>query len=570
MPCLTITAGITQMSGGDTLLVEDGTYVNDPVNYVPPGSAGAYTTIKSVNVGGAIIDMSSVTAAWVDAGIMITHNYIQVEGFMVKGNPDHDPDTANGPVTFNGSYGKGIRLAVYGAPSAGNSAAFGVVSGDHNLLEECWVWGTGRYKFIIMDSTNTIVRRCVARHDYHGGNDGWSHQEALFVNYDSTNTLFQNCIGLDSGIQGDSTQKMYGGFWDENNDNSVDKTGKVEGSILLNIQNALAGHYDKASGNRTITNTVIWDIDSGGYVTCGRGGVTSYPPAIRLSNMTIGKLAGVYPGVGDDSWALSGGVGAGDQIYNNSQIADSIVYGANSFGYTGSFTSSHNVFYQDGSVYGQGAGPGTNDRTTIDPKANGLRYLPRIEDSSVLSTAGTSGRQVGAEILYQIGTSESLYGDAGYDSISSVQLWPFPNEAKIKSDLSSYSGPGPSGMRGFCAGTSIDGSPQTLTKYIWEYLGNQIPPSIYGTTVAADAGFGQSAGGAIGTGGAGASGGASGSGGASSTGGAGASGGASGSGGAIGSGGAGASGGASGSGGASATGGATEPRRKKRHFSFAE
>jgi hypothetical protein len=37
------------------------------------------------------------------------------------------------------------------------------------------------------------------------------------------------------------------------------------------------------------------------------------------------------------------------------------------------------------------------------------------------------------------------------------------------------------GARGFAAGNSMDGSAQTLTKYVWEYLGNQIPCEIYGT-----------------------------------------------------------------------------------------
>src|SRR5205085_1629742 len=59
-------------------------------------------------------------------------------------------------------------------------------------------------------------------------------------------------------------------------------------------------------------------------------------------------------------------------------------------------------------------------------------------------------------------------------------LWPFPNEAVIKADMASYSGPGGAGARGFTAGNSLDGSPQTLTRYIWEYLGNQIPAEIYG------------------------------------------------------------------------------------------
>jgi MYXO-CTERM domain-containing protein len=46
--------------------------------------------------------------------------------------------------------------------------------------------------------------------------------------------------------------------------------------------------------------------------------------------------------------------------------------------------------------------------------------------------------------------------------------------------MAGYAGGGAAGARGFCAGTSQDGTPQTLTKYIWEYLGNPIPAEIYG------------------------------------------------------------------------------------------
>ncbi len=38
----------------------------------------------------------------------------------------------------------------------------------------------------------------------------------------------------------------------------------------------------------------------------------------------------------------------------------------------------------------------------------------------------------------------------------------------------------PNPVRGFTTGISKDGFSQTLTKYIWETLGNQIPPEIYG------------------------------------------------------------------------------------------
>jgi hypothetical protein len=112
--------------------------------------------------------------------------------------------------------------------------------------------------------------------------------------------------------------------------------------------------------------------------------------------------------------------------------------------------------------------------TDTNPLTAILKYLPRVE-------SGTKG----ATIMYKHGTDGTLYGETGYDTLSATALWPFPNEAKIKADMASYSGSGPSGARGFATGTSMDGSAQSLTKYIWEYLGNQIPADIYGETPAA-------------------------------------------------------------------------------------
>jgi hypothetical protein len=53
--------------------------------------------------------------------------------------------------------------------------------------------------------------------------------------------------------------------------------------------------------------------------------------------------------------------------------------------------------------------------------------------------------------------------------LTTEKLWPWPNEARIKSDMCSNT------SRGFCASTS-------LTKYIWEAAGNTIPADLYGST----------------------------------------------------------------------------------------
>ena len=113
--------------------------------------------------------------------------------------------------------------------------------------------------------------------------------------------------------------------------------------------------------------------------------------------------------------------------------------------------------------------------TAYDPRTNGLRYPVRIEDGSTLKTAGQGGAQTGAQIVYRIGVSGSLFGETGYNQTTSENLWPWPYEARIKADMSEVS------ARGFCAAS------QTLTNYIWSALGNGTPgiplPTPTGLTV---------------------------------------------------------------------------------------
>ena len=85
------------------------------------------------------------------------------------------------------------------------------------------------------------------------------------------------------------------------------------------------------------------------------------------------------------------------------------------------------------------------------------------------------------QTLKRLSGNQVLYGETGYNSDTGLSMWPFPNESLIKTKMAAYSNSGVSGARGFCTGTSKDGTTQTLTKYIWEYLGNQLPSDIYGS-----------------------------------------------------------------------------------------
>ena len=117
---------------------------------------------------------------------------------------------------------------------------------------------------------------------------------------------------------------------------------------------------------------------------------------------------------------------------------------------------------------------GAHDITGTDPAGSGsLKYIVRVESGSPLAGAGQGGADIGADIKNIVGASGSLWGDTGYNADTGVPMWPFPNEALIRSKMAAYNGYSINGARGFCAGTT------TLTQYIWQYLGNNIPAQIY-------------------------------------------------------------------------------------------
>ena len=110
-----------------------------------------------------------------------------------------------------------------------------------------------------------------------------------------------------------------------------------------------------------------------------------------------------------------------------------------------------------------------------DPRANGsLKHLVRIEAGSALKGQGFGGADIGANVLYRYGADGSRFGDAGYNTLSTTALWPWPNEARIKREMCAGT------TRGFCSSARrLDGvNPITLTSYVWEMLGTAMPATL--------------------------------------------------------------------------------------------
>jgi hypothetical protein len=476
-PCQTIRRGISVMKGGDELVIGDGTYT-DAITGLPNGTAAAYTTVRAANDWGVVIDGSGFPDMFKSGISVVSKSYVHVRGIHVK----MDQAKANNePIqVVTSDHIKIQRCSGSYGPVTGNAATFSIgPRASYVLVEESYAFGGSRYQFLVYQSDHVVVRRSVARSDH------WDDvlQCAGFTNYDSAATAWQNNIVLDSD-NANCKGKLYGGFFNENKASELPDTSEsLHGNIVLNVKAFYAGNLDWVmSGTRTIEDMVIWGSSGGYYADQGSG----LPANLTVKRMTVGGISGTYNGPN-----AGAAYGTGVSVYGSltNSVTSSLFSGCNSLGVADYTTSDYNAFSGNGANYGgkKKAVAGMHDLSTengnaVDTKTS-HRYLPRIEAGSPLKSAGEGGGQIGAEVVYKIGATGALYDEPGWNAPQTEALWPFPNEDVIAKDMASYAGPGAVGARGFATGKSLDGSPQTLTKYVWEYLGNPIPPEVYAGTL---------------------------------------------------------------------------------------
>ncbi len=415
-PCGTISAALGKMTGGDTLIVKNGTYlnngkammINDYVSTaIPSGRAGAYTTIKAETPHGVRIKTTGVLDYYDSAVFLTKASYVHIDGFIFETLNSSDPEYVVAAAT---QHNKFTRLIV--KRSHVNAYGGWFASGaDYNLFEDCAGVGAARYGFYVGgpdDSTKyNIFRRCVGRMDF-AATDQPKATFAIYGNNSTTsvsNHLFQNCIAID-GHAPSGGEKKYGAFYHPKNASNVFH----QGCIVLNENVGYAGMFIQEWGKGIqVTNSVVWNLPSSSGASAVRANTCG---SMIASYMTLGGTlsGGYYYGGCSDTNSLHGGTPA--NIVNNAP---------------------------------------------------------------------------GAVVMKRYGVSGTLWGDAGYDTLTSEDLWPFPGEDAIKAvfseQLDTPSGYSPASnvsARGFCTGKSKDGTAQTLTKYIWEYTGTIIPADIYG------------------------------------------------------------------------------------------
>lgn len=453
-----ISSGIQLMeSPGDVLIIKEGVYrgANNMISYfsvLPPSgnSAAGYTKIMAEKPGTVVIDGEGINKP----GDIRDRDYLHIDGIKFI----NSSTTIFTVIGLSSDYRHHIKLTRCGfceAPDSSDSSHrydslfFRYV--EYSLLEDCYIWGGAKYRYYILDSRYVILRRCVDRPDRVVTSEYNNSGSIRF--YNSHHCLAQNCIVIDGDQKDHYFIASTGAFSNPN----MWFTDGPDGSDLSH--NALIGcigvnntgmrimfHADDAGNGDLIDNSFFWGFYAGIWTRDSNEN-------LEIRNSVIGGVLS-----GDDALEADfDGIG----IVKNTIFINNAKTARKNFD---SASTGNNVYYNNTVNFYSTAAASNEIVDTLSPLDSGLKFPCRVEDGSKLMALG-----VGPRIIKKIGVSGTIYGESGFDSITSENLWPFPYQDIIKDAMKNYNFHGVDGSRGFCA----DG--QTLTGYVWSFLGNVLP-----------------------------------------------------------------------------------------------
>ena len=480
-PCATFQHVFPKMSGGDTLYLANGTYtgsgnVISQSNLPPSGTSGQHTTITATNIpcqNGvacnqpllAEIDGGSALSMQVDENNTLSSSYVTIKGIYFHGS-----------IFLNGVSHWYIKQCAVEGNQDGNNHTITSDGNPYMVFEDVVAFGKGRYKFNFYGQeggvgvpTYSVCRRCVARHDYFGGDA--SDPMATFSDYHSYNNAFLNCIDVDSNQPAYWSTNELDGSFQQAVDNSSNQAIEWKGCISINAAMPVA--YTEHNGAGGVTYTDLVGVNTYAGIAGGAWSGTR----VNIINANSNNFSGVpSPVISGTGFKVQGG--GPSQTLNYS-----LVRGTNNGTITysgGSLTGDYFNYYPSS----QSSAFTPAHTYTTDPGSNGLLYPIRTESGSNLAAEG-----IGAQILYTLGPDGCEYGQTcngvAYDASTGTSIWPWPLEAWVKAQLAAMDtaigGTSmPSPTRGFCASQNgLYGGPVTLTSYVWEALGNALPSSIY-------------------------------------------------------------------------------------------
>jgi hypothetical protein len=296
------------------------------------------------------------------------------------------------------------------------------------------------------------------------GPDGGGNPNVGITVYETNNNELQNVMVVDRILaQGGSPYADFAEAMHNPASVSGEKFGLNywRGTISLNSPDT--GYYFEPDGyseiigdilfpTNTIRDCVAWNSTKGGINLQGYA-QNDFQNCTTKGNSENGLRDQSSPGTG---------------IVKNLVILGTGLYGIN----TVSSISYTNLSGNFGAAYYQNTQQCTVGCKTSNPLTDGsILYPIRIENNSPLKGAGSGGADYGANVLYRYGADGAFWGDTGYNTLTATELWPYPNETRIKKEMCTDMGE----TRGFCSSAS-------LTKYIWEAAGNPMPATLYANT----------------------------------------------------------------------------------------
>jgi len=471
-PCLTVMGAISKLSGGDNLIIGDGTYINDVIVDPPSGTPEKFTVVRAENDGSVVLDDThSGTAGYPGAVLSIGTSYVKIQGIKFQ----------NGQNRVGGLEESADKVyikncAFINADATETSTVLFANSASNSLVEDCWFAGGGRYLINDGRGRYNVYRRCVGRWDYSRGNrpiGGFMNYHEVAIG-NGTTASYQNCIAIDFNDPIGHDTWLTGGFADKYGHN-ITRNGSIAMNILSSDQTGqnttgykvsqrMVGFFDEPSDQDGRAGINVYKDNV--TINAFRGLSQVREGTTNIENMTFvnSTHAGINYATGNPGISLVNGL-----FVNNG--ADSTTTSVN-------YSYSH---FQDETSHGSDRAEGES----------GLLYPVRVEAGSSLYGSGENAGNRGATILKRIGVEGTFYGEPGWDIVTEEDLWPFPNEDMIKADFAAVPGT-PAGAipeisnskRGFADpdAKQLNGTVDvTLTSYIWESMGNPIPCEIYET-----------------------------------------------------------------------------------------
>ena len=437
------------LSGNHTIYFKDGTYTEaaNDIHVVGKVFTGSLT-IKPENQWGAIIS-GYATAVYINA----SRNITVTGGFKIR-------NCADGGVYISDSSSCTFSVATlknvvsWGArytPAINLSSEDGVTGTKDCLIEDVGIISSFRYG-IMIGGTNAYsernrVNRVLIRFE---GSDS-VEPKASMTTYGATtgilgarNCAIHNVIVIDGNAEDNASgEGYYGAFYSPHAATNI----RYFGCIAMR-QAAGRGFMlgeDSGSGPHQLINSLLWVIPGDPLFSANNSSIT-------LRGNTFHSPSG--EGFWDSDVTESG--------INNLFWRTQTPVGMNVDNFNGYFPSTGNT-------------AGSSNENTNDP---GLVYPSSIPPTSSHFKSGLYQQTIGASILWKVGCSSGMkYSDIGMDTECVGQsLWPWPYQDVIKDEADNAdTGAWATDMPGNVENRGFAAPGMTVTKYIWEQLGNSEP-----------------------------------------------------------------------------------------------